>query len=151
MRITHVLRGLVRVPFFTGLVIVTLALGIAANTAIFSVIQAVLLRPLPFHDPEQLVSVDHRAPGVNIEHAGSAAFLYFTYREDGRTFRDVGMWGGDTFSVTGVGEPEEVRGMDVTDGVFTMLGVQPAVGRLFNKKDDSPAGAETVVLSYQYW
>ena len=71
---THVLRGLVRVPFFTGLVIVTLALGIAANTAIFSVIQAVLLKPLPFHDPEQLVSIDHRAPGVNIEHPGSAAF-----------------------------------------------------------------------------
>jgi putative ABC transport system permease protein len=151
MRMTHVLRGLVRVPFFTGLVIVTLALGIAANTAIFSVIQAVLLKPLPFHDPEQLVSVDHRAPGVNIEHAGSAAFLYFTYREDAKSFQDVGMWGGDTFSVTGAGEPEEVRGMDVTDGVFPMLGVQPAVGRLFDRKDDSPDGPETVVLSYQYW
>ncbi len=151
MRLTHVLRGLVRVPFFTGLVIVTLALGIAANTAIFSVIQAVLLKPLPFHDPEQLVSVDHRAPGVNIEHAGSAAFLYFTYREDAKSFQDVGMWGGDTFSVTGVGEPEEVRGMDVTDGVFPMLGVQPALGRLFDRKDDSPDGPETVVLSYQYW
>ena len=57
-------------------------------------IQAVLLKPLPFHDPEQLVSVDHRAPGVNIEHAGSAAFLYFTYREDAKSFQDVGMWQG---------------------------------------------------------
>ena len=151
MRVTHVLRGLVRVPFFTGLVIVTLALGIAANTAIFSVIQAVLLKPLPFHDPEQLVSVDHRAPGVNIEHAGSAAFLYFTYREDAKSFQDVAMWGGDTFSVTGAGQPEEVRGMDVTDGVFPMLGVQPALGRLFNRKDDSPDGPETAVLSYPYW
>jgi predicted permease len=151
MRMTHVLRGLVRVPFFTGLVIVTLALGIAANTAIFSVIQAVLLKPLPFHDPEQLVSIDHRAPGVNIEHAGSAAFLYFTYREDAKSFQDVGMWGGDTFSVTGIGEPEEVRGMDVTDGVFPMLSVQPALGRLFDRKDDSPDGPETVVLAYPYW
>jgi len=148
---THVLRGLVRVPFFTGLVIVTLALGIAANTAIFSVIEAVLLKPLPFHDPEQLVSVDHRAPGVNVERLGSAAFLYFTYREDAKSFQDVGMWQGDTFSVTGVGEPEEVRGMGVTDGVFPMLGVQPALGRLFNRKDDSPDGPETVVLSYSYW
>jgi len=151
MRMTHVLRGLVRVPFFTGLVIVTLALGIAANTAIFSVIEAVLLKPLPFHDPEQLVSVDHRAPGVNVERLGSAAFLYFTYREDAKSFQDVGMWQGDTFSVTGVGEPEEVRGMGVTDGVFPMLGVQPALGRLFNRKDDSPDGPETVVLSYSYW
>ena len=148
---THVLRGLVRVPFFTGLVIVTLALGIAANTAIFSVIEAVLLKPLPFHDPEQLVSVDHRAPGVNVERLGSAAFLYFTYREDAKSFQDVGMWQGDTFSVTGVGEPEEVRGMGVTDGVFPMLAVQPALGRLFNRKDDSPDGPETVVLSYSYW
>ena len=148
---THVLRGLVRVPFFTGLVIVTLALGIAANTAIFSVIEAVLLKPLPFHDPEQLVSVDHRAPGVNVERLGSAAFLYFTYREDAKSFQDVGMWQGDTFSVTGVGEPEEVRGIGVTDGVFPMLGVQPALGRLFNRKDDSPDGPETVVLSYSYW
>ena len=103
MRISHILRGLVRVPAFTGLVIVTLALGIAANTAIFSVIQAVLLKPLPFHDADQLVDVDHQAPGVNIDHAGSAAFLYFTYREDARSFQDVGMWSGDTFSVTGMG------------------------------------------------
>ena len=61
------------------------------------------------------------------------------------------MWQGDTFSVTGAGEPEEVRGMDVTDGVFPMLGVQPALGRLFDRKDDSPDGPETAVLSYQYW
>ena len=151
MRFTHTLRGLLRVPAFTGLVIVTLALGIAANTAIFSVIEAVILKPLPFHDPDQLVDIDHEAPGVNVQHAGSAAFLYFTYREEGRSFQDVGMWGGDTFSVTGIGEPEEIRGMVVTDGVFSMLGIQPAAGRLFTRKDDSPEGPETVVLGYQYW
>jgi predicted permease len=151
MRFTHLLRALVRVPAFTGLVVITLALGIAANTAIFSVIQAVLLKPLPFHDPDQLVDVDHKAPGVNIEHAGSAAFLHFTYREEAKSFQNVGLWRPETFSVTGVGEPEEVRGLDVTDGVFPILGVQPAVGRLFSRKDDSPGGAETVVLSYEYW
>ena len=151
MRFTHLLRALVRVPAFTGLVVFTLALGIAANTAIFSVIQAVLLKPLPFHDPDQLVDVDHRAPGVNIEHAGSAAFLHFTYRESGTSFQDVGLWTPETFSVTGVGEPEEVRGLDVTAGVFPILGVQPAVGRLFSRKDDSPGSPETVVLSYEYW
>jgi putative ABC transport system permease protein len=151
MRFGHLLRTLARVPAFTGLVVFTLALGIAANTAIFSVIQAVLLKPLPFHDPDQLVDVDHMAPGVNIEHAGSAAFLHFTYREDGKSFQNIGLWTPETFSVTGVGDPEEVRGLDVTDGVLTMLGVQPAVGRLFNRKDDSPDGPETVVLSYEYW
>ena len=151
MRLSHSLRGLLRVPAFTALVVVTLALGVAANTAIFSVIQAVLLKPLPFHDPEQLVDVDHRAPGVNLEHAGSAAFLYFTYREDAKSFQDVGMWGVDTFSVTGIGEPEEVRGLVVTDAVLPMLGIQAAVGRLFTRQDDSPGSPETVVLTYQYW
>ncbi len=151
MRFGHLLRSLARVPAFTGLVVFTLALGIAANTAIFSVIQAVLLKPLPFHDPDQLVDVDHVAPGVNIEHAGSAPFLHFTYLEQAKHFRNIGLWTAETFSVTGVGDPEEVRGLDVTDGVLPMLGVQPAVGRLFNRKDDSPDGPETVVLSYEYW
>src|SRR4029453_7891341 len=151
MRFTHLLRALVRVPAFTGLVVITLALGIAANTAIFSVIQAVLLKPLPFYDPDQLVDIDHVAPGVNIDHAGSAAFLHFTYRDTGKTFQDVGLWTLETCSVTGVGEPEEVRGLDVTDAVFPILGVQPVVGRFFNRKDDSPDSPETVVLSYEYW
>jgi putative ABC transport system permease protein len=151
MRFAHLLRALVRVPAFTGLVVITLALGIAANTAIFSVIQAVLLKPLPFYDPDQLVDIDHVAPGVNIDHAGSAAFLHFTYRDTGKTFQDVGLWTPETFSVTGVGEPEEVRGLDVTDAVFPILGVQPVVGRFFNRKDDSPDSPETVVLSYEYW
>jgi predicted permease len=133
------------------MVVFTLALGIAANTAIFSVIQAVLLKPLPFHDPDQLVDVDHKAPGVNIEHAGSAAFLHFTYLDSARSFQGLGMWTPDTYSITGVGEPEEVRGLDVTDGVFPTLGVQPHLGRLFHRKDAEPNGAETVVLSYEYW
>jgi len=151
MRLSHLLRSLVRVPAFTGLVVFTLAMGIAANTAIFSVIQAVLLKPLPFHDSEQLIDIDHMAPGVNIEHTGSAAFLHFTYRDDGKSFQNVGLWTPETFSITGIGEPEEVRGLDVTDSVFAILGVQPAAGRLFSRKDDSPDGPETVVLSYEYW
>ena len=71
---------------------------------------------------------------MNIQHAGSAAFLHFTYREDSRSFQTVGLWRPVTFSVTGVGEPEEVRGLDVTEGVLPLLGVQPAVGRLFKQK-----------------
>ena len=151
MRFNHLLRALVRVPAFTGLVVVTLALGIAANTAIFSVIQAVLLKPLPFYDPDRLVDIDHRAPGANINHAGSAPFLHFTYREDAKHFQHIGLWRPETLSLTGEGDPEEVRGLDVTDAVLPMLGVQPAVGRLFNRKDDSPDGPETVILSHGYW
>jgi len=151
MRLNHLLRALIRVPAFTALVVFTLALGIAANTAIFSVIEAVLLKPLPFPDPDRIVDIDHEAPGVNIPHAGSAAFLHFTYREDSRSFQTVGLWRPETFSVTGVGEPEEIRGLDVTEGVLPLLGVQPALGRFFTAKDDAPRGGETVVLAHSYW
>src|SRR5919109_4246824 len=138
MGFRRLLKSLVRVPAFTALVVLTLAIGIGANTAIFSVIEGVLLKPLPYRNPDQLIAIDHAAPGVNITNAGVAPFLYFTYREQARSFQDVGMWRSETFSLTGAGDPQELRGLDVTDGVFPMLGVRPALGRLFNRKDDSP-------------
>ena len=151
MRLNQVLRSLARMPGFTAVAVLTLALGIGANTAIFSVIEGVLLKPLPYLSADQLVVLDHAAPGVNLKHAGSAPFLYFTYREDGRVFQDVGMWTGDTVSVTGLAEPEEVPPLDVTDGILPMLGAQPVLGRLFSKADDTPGGPETVMLSAGYW
>ena len=87
MRLRQILRRLVQMPMFTGLAIATLAIGIGANSAIFSVIEGVLLKPLPYPHPEELIAVDHAAPGVNLNRVGAAPFLYFTYREEGRTFR----------------------------------------------------------------
>ena len=91
-QLKHVLRRLGRAPMFTVLTLVTLAIGIGANTAIFSVVDGVLLKPLPYPQPEELVGVWHTAPGVNITDLNSAPSLYFTYREEGRTFQDVGLW-----------------------------------------------------------
>src|SRR5262245_27822672 len=108
MRLSHVVRGLLQRPGFTSVAILTLAVGIGANAAVFSVVEGVLLRPLPFPNPDQLVTLNHSAPGVNLMDAGSAPFLSFTYREDGRSFQDVGLWRSDTMSVTGLAEPEEV-------------------------------------------
>jgi len=136
---------------FTGLTVVTLALGIGANTAIFSVIEGVLLKPLPYPNSQDLISVNHSAPGVNLTDAGAAPFLYFTYREEGRTFQDIGAWQNDTDSVTGLAEPEEVRTVHVTDGLLPLLGAQPILGRSFSAKDDSPGTPETVILTYPYW
>src|ERR1700675_2476782 len=122
MRLNQILRRLLQLPVFTTVAVVTLAIGIGANAAIFSVIEGVLLKPLPYPHPDELVVLDHSAAGINLKSAGAAPFLYYTYREDGRVFQDVALWTGDTDSVTGVGEPEEVRSIDVTDGLLPMLG-----------------------------
>jgi putative ABC transport system permease protein len=151
MGLRHVLRRLTKSPGFSLVTVLTLALGIGANSAIFSVIEGVLLKPLPYPHPERLIAVDHAAPGVNIKDAGIAPFLYFTYREDSRTLRDIGMWQGDSVSITGVAEPEQVDAEDVTDRVLPVLGAQPALGRVFTEYDDSPGSPETVVLTHGYW
>jgi predicted permease len=147
----HVLRRLVKMPLFTTVAVATLAIGIGANAAIFSVVRGVLLKPLPFPRSDELVAVDHSALGINLKSTGSAPFLYFTHRADSRTLQDVGLWRADTSSITGRGEPEEVDEIDVTDRVLPMLGVQPMLGRWFTAQEDTPAGAETVMLTNGYW
>jgi predicted permease len=151
MRLKQVLRSLVRMPMFTSVAVLTLALGIGANTAIFSVIEGVLLKPLPYPQPDQLLVLDHSAPGINLPRLGSAPFLYFTYREEGRVFQDVGLWTMSTVSVTGLAQPEEVPTLIATDAVLPMLGAQPMLGRLFSKADDGPGTPETIVLTAGYW
>jgi predicted permease len=136
---------------FAVVTLLTLAIGIGANTAIFSVLDGVLLKPLPYPQSEQLIFLDHAAPGVNIMHAGMAPFLYYTYREQNRTMQDVGMWQGDAVAITGTAEPQRVDAVDITDGVLPLLGVQPVLGRLFSKADDSPGAPKTAILSYAYW
>ena len=151
MRLTHIVRRLLQLSGFTTIAVLTLAIGIAANAAIFSVIEGVLLKPLPFPEPDQLVVPDQSAPGVGLPRTGGAPFLYFTYREDGRVFQDVAMWRTDTESITGLAEPEEVPSLIVTDGLLPILGVTPALGRSFTKDEDTPKGPETVMLTDGYW
>ncbi|HXI27805.1 MAG TPA: ABC transporter permease, partial [Vicinamibacterales bacterium] len=151
MRLAHILRRLLQLPAFTTIAVLTLAIGIGANSAIFSVIEGVLLKPLPFAQPDQLVVLDHAAPGVGLKRTGAAPFLYLTYREDSRAFQDVAMWTSDTESITGVAEPEEVPSLIATEGLLPILGVTPALGRLYTKEEDSPKGGETVLLTDGYW
>jgi len=151
MRLRHILRRLIHTPMFTAIAVTTLAIGIGANTAIFSVIEGILLKPLPYPQPQQLVILDHSAFGDHVPHAGIAPFLYFTYRDQNRTLEDIGMWGEDAVTVTGLAEPERVSGLDVTDGVFQALKARPLLGRLFSAADDLPGAPETLVLTYGYW
>ena len=152
MRLIQIARRLLQLPLFTSVAVLTLALGIGANAAIFTVVDGVLLKPLPYPQSDRLVVLDHSAAGLDLKRAGIAPFLYFTYREDGgRIFQDVGMWQDDSLSVTGLAEPEQVVAMDVSDGLLPLLGAQPALGRLFTRRDDSPEGEATVVLMAPYW
>jgi putative ABC transport system permease protein len=136
---------------FTGVTLVTLAIGIGANSAIFSVVNGVLLKPLPYSDPDRLVGLWHAAPGIGFGKLNMSPAFYFTYREDGQTFQEVGLWTTGTVSVTGQAEPEQVSTLYVTDGTLPALGVQPVLGRRFSKQDDSPGTADTVMLLHEYW
>jgi putative ABC transport system permease protein len=151
MRWKQVLRSLAKMPLFTGMAVLTLAIGIGANTAVFSVIEGVLLKPLPYPRSHELVALDHAAPGLDLPRAGAAPFQYFTYREEGRVFQDVALWNTGTVSVTGLAEPEEVRTLFVTDGVLPILGVQPMLGRVFSRTDDVAGTPARVVLTAGYW
>src|SRR6186997_1966935 len=133
MRLTQILRRLLQLPAFTAVAVITLAIGVGANAAVFSVVDGVLLKPLPYPHADQLIVLDHAAPGVNLKSTAASPFLYYTYREDGRVFQDVAMWSAGSASVTGLAEPEEVPTVVVTDGLLPMLGATPALGRLFTK------------------
>jgi predicted permease len=150
-QLRHVIRRLLRTPTFTAVALLTLAVGIGANTAIFSVVNGVLLKPLPYAEPDRLVGVWHAAPGVNIKELNNGPSNYFTYREEGRTFVDMGLYGNDQVTVTGVAEPEHVPALDVTASTLPILGVSPFLGRTFSTSDDSPGTPETVILTYGYW
>jgi predicted permease len=148
----HAIRGLRRTPGFAAAVILTLALGIGANTAVFAVIDAVLIQPLPYPQADALVSIRHTAPGLpGLSDLGCSPAMYFTYREENRTFQHFGLWSFGAASVTGIAEPELPRAVFVTHGVLDAMGVQPLLGRWFSPTDDTPGSAETVVLTYGYW
>ncbi len=138
-------------PGFTLVSVLTLALGIGATTAIFSVINGVLLKPLPYPQSGQLVALVHTAPGINIKELNLAASLYFTYSEENRVFQDVGMWSRNSWTVTGLAEPEKVQGLSASHRFLPTLGVQPAFGREFTAADEDPKSERTVMLSDAYW
>jgi predicted permease len=150
-QLRQVLRRLGRAPMFTAITLITLAAGIGANIVIFSVLEGVLLKPLPYPEPDRLIGVWHTAPGINIKNLNMAPSVYFIDREQSTTFQDIGAYNDDSFSVTGTGEPQLVHGLKVTDGTLPLLGVVPALGRLFTRQDDSPEAPDTVLISYGYW
>ena len=149
IHLRQTLRRLLRAPAFSVTTVLTLAIGIGATTAIFSVVNGVLLKPLPYPDSDRLVALRHRSNDQD-NHAASEA-LYFTYREHSETFESVAIYSGNTATVTGAGEPEEVRRFMSTHEFLPTLRVTPLLGRTFVAADDVPGSAPTVILSHGYW
>jgi predicted permease len=143
-------RRLMRSPAFSALVIVTLALGIGANTAIFSVVNALLLRPLPYEKSEQLVTIEHIYPSIDLK-APVSARGYNDYRTLTRSFSKVGVQTGWGVNLTGLGEPERLNGTRVSADYFATYGAQPALGRTFLPEEDKVGAAKVVVLSDGLW
>jgi predicted permease len=116
----------------------------------FSVINGILLKPLPYRDPEALVGFWQTAPALNIKDLPASPSDYFTFRDENRSFEHIGVWSGGSVSVTGLGPPERVQSVFVTEGALNALGVQPALGRWFTPQDDSPESPDTAVLTHGY-
>lgn len=150
------LRQLRRNPSFTIITILTLALGIGANTAVFSVVNSVLLKPLAYPKPEELVFLRQAAPGAAGLFSVSDGLrlspsMYFTYSEENRSFQSLGVWSAGTASVTGQIEAVQVRTIEITDGVLQTLGVSPVLGRWLSAAEQQPRSALRLMLSYGYW
>jgi len=147
--IRQTIRSLLRNPGFTTVAIITLMLAIGVNTTIFSVVNAVLLKALPFQQPEQLVSVQKVAePGA---FPGIAAYQYLAWKDRNTSFDDIAAYSDDNFNLTGLGEPERISCAQVTASLFTTLKVQPLRGRFFLPEEDKPGTSNVAIVSEGFW
>jgi hypothetical protein len=148
-------RRLLRAPAFTLITVLTLAIGIGATTAVFSVVNNVLIQPLPYPDSNRLIAIWHRVTfqGVTGDNGELSAPIYFAYAEHNETFEAFGVFDitRRVANVTGSGEPEQVGTFVVTHGVLPVFGVRPTLGRWFTADDDTLGTPETVILSFPYW
>src|SRR5215213_3319059 len=147
--LVHSIRSLVRHPAFTAVAVITLMLAIGVNTTIFSVVNAVLLKALPFRDPQQLVSV-HNVP-IDGGLPGIAAYQYLSWKDNSTTFDDLAAFTDNNFNLTGNGEPERISCAQVTASLFTTLGVQPVRGRFFLPEEDKPGASKVAIVSEAFW
>ena len=150
-----ILRRLRKSPAFAFTVLLTLAIGIGANTAVFTVVDSVLLKPLPYPDSDRLVALWLNAPGGGLSNFSNGLQLspsmYFTFARHNQSFQSIGIWTTGSANITGLAEPEEVRTALLSDGILETLAVPAVAGRWFSAVDQDPHGALTVMLSYGYW
>src|SRR5205809_3908274 len=147
--IRYGLRTFQKNPGFTTVAVLTLALGIGANTAIFSVVNGVLLRPLPYREPGQLVQLGMDRSGKASTDIGSATFV--EVKAQSQSLARIAAYSGGDMTLTGAGPAERVVSGAVTADFFPLLGVQPAVGRNFSREEDTPNGPKAAILGHGLW
>ena len=147
----YALRMLFKNPGFTAVAVLTLALGIGANTAIFSVINTVLLRPLPYKEADRLVMVWEDGTRAGYPRDTPAAANYVDWRDQNQVFEGMAAMADQSFNLTGIGEPERIEGRRVSANLFTLLGVEPQLGRAFSPEEDQPGNNRVVILSHGLW
>jgi len=150
-QLKQVFRRLSHAPLFTAITLITLAAGVGGNTVVFSVLESVLPKPLPYPRAAELIGVWHTAPGINITDLNMAPSNYFIYREQNQTFQDIGAYETTRVNLTGLAEAERLDALNVTDGTLPLLGIPPLLGRTFTHQDDSPGSPDTVILTYGFW
>jgi putative ABC transport system permease protein len=149
--LTYALRQMQRKPTFTAIVILTLALGLGATTAVFSELYSVVLKPLPYRAPDQLVAVHNRFPQLHLARLGTSPFDYLDLREHRELFSDVGLYYFLDLNHTGVERPQKVNAVAMTSSLFRTLDVKPLIGRVFSPEEERFDGPHAVLLSEQYW
>src|SRR5713101_7546226 len=144
------LRMLAKSRAFTAVAVVTLALGIGANSAIFSIVNTVLLRPLPYTDPDRLVVLqESKMPEFPVFAVSPGNFL--DWQKQASSFAALETHRGTSYNLTGIGEPERLRATRVSSGLFHLLGISPAMGRDFRPEEDQPGHDAVVILSNGLW
>lgn len=150
----YAFRVMSRTPSFAVAVISVLALGVGANTAIFSIVNAVLLRPLPFEEPERLVRIFTRTPGPNGGPFEVSPGKFYSWQRDTQSFEGMAMYqccGFRELALTGAGTPRTVRATAASAGLFEVVRARPALGRVFRPEEDTPGGKYVVILSDRFW
>jgi predicted permease len=136
---------------FTLVTLLTVAIGVGANSVIFSVINGILLKPLPYPHPDELVAVWESAPNLNLKDMELSPSDYFTFRDQNRSFTNFGIYDGNTVTITGNATPEQIHTLMVTEGLLPAVGVSPALGRAFNANDAADGNPEVILLTHSYW
>src|SRR5689334_7355723 len=147
----YAIRQLLKSPGFTLVAVVGLGLGIGANVALFSVVNSVLLRPLPYHEPDRLVRLASTNLANDLIRVGFSYSRFLDVQQRQQVFTDVALSAGNQFTLTGRGDAEQVIGLHASAALLPTLGLQPIVGRNFSPDEDRPDGPRVVLISQQMW